>query len=196
MSAELRDRQLDRFCDVLDAVPAEAPTLCEGWTAHDVAIHLWILKHDPLGWPGVVVPRLDLGRSARVRRRWPYADLVVRLRAEPGPLPCMPWDFREDYRHALAELWVHTQDVARPNAVAQPGPDPALQDALWLRVQKVARLLHRRTAGLVLTRPDGTSVQVTKGAPQVVVTGDPTELLLWAHGRTSAADVTVSPQQS
>lgn len=196
MSAELRDRQLHRFCDVLEAVPADAPTLCEGWTAHDVAIHLWILKHDPLGWPGVVVPSLDLGRSARVRRRWPYAELVGRLRAEPGPLPCMPWDFREDYRHALGELWMHTQDVARPNAVAQPEPDSALQDELWLRVQKVAPLLRRRTAGLVLARPDGPSAQITSGAAQVVVTGEPTELLCWAFGRESVADVTVETQDS
>jgi uncharacterized protein (TIGR03085 family) len=192
MSAELRDRQLQRFCDVLEAVPAEAPTLCEGWTAYDVAIHLWILKHDPWGWPGVVVPRLDLGRSARVRRRFPYDALVARLRSEPGAIACMPLDFREDYRHALGEYWMHTQDVARPSSVTQPEPDAELQEALWLRVQVVARALHRRTAGLVLVHPDGRSAEVTRGPARVVVTGEPTELLCWAFGRTSVADVTVS----
>lgn len=42
--------------------------------------------------------------------------------------------------------------------------------------------------------PDGPSAQITSGAAQVVVTGEPTELLCWAFGRESVADVTVETQ--
>ncbi|MEZ5094838.1 MAG: maleylpyruvate isomerase family mycothiol-dependent enzyme [Nocardioides sp.] len=192
MSAELRDRQLLRLCDVLDAVAPDAPTLCAGWTAHDVAVHLWILKRDPLGWPGVVVPALGAGRAARIRRRWSYPDLVARLRREPGAIACMPPDRWEDHRHALGEYWVHTQDVARPHEIPQPAPDSALQEALWLRAQRAARALHRRTPGLVLARPDGQRAVVTRGAGHRVVTGEPTELMCWVYGRTAHADVVVA----
>ena len=193
MSVALRDRQLQALCDVLDTVSADAPTLCRGWSAHDLAVHLWILKRDPLGWPGVVVPRLDLGRSARIRRRWTYEQLTSLLRKEPGAIACMPCDRREDFRHSLGEYWMHTQDVARPNQVMQTPPSESLQDELWLRVQKVAATLHRRrTPGLVLSRPGRTSVQVTAGPPRIVLSGEPSELMCWVHGRTTAARVTVT----
>lgn len=58
MTAALRDEQLSRCCDALAAVERDAPTLCEGWSAHDLALHLWVLKH-PLAWPGIGVPALD-----------------------------------------------------------------------------------------------------------------------------------------
>ncbi|MEZ5094926.1 MAG: maleylpyruvate isomerase family mycothiol-dependent enzyme [Nocardioides sp.] len=197
MSSDLRDRQLQRLCDVLEAVDPAASTLCAGWDAHDLAVHVWILKRDPLGWPGAVLPALDLGRSARVRRRWPYAELVRRLRAEPGRIACMPLDRWEGHRHALGEYYVHTQDVARRHGIGQPAPDEALLAALWLRVQVAARALHRRrTPGLVLARPGGGGggerALVTRGPARVVVTGEPTELMCWAHGREQVADVTVT----
>ena len=71
MSRELRDACKESLCQALAMVPAQAPTLCEGWSAHDLAVHLWILKHDPLGWPGVVHPRLDAGRTAHWKPRTP-----------------------------------------------------------------------------------------------------------------------------
>ncbi len=194
MTAALRDRQLQRFCDVLSSANADAPTLCEGWTAHDLAIHVWILKRDPWGWPGVVAGSLGGRRAEKVRRRWTYAALVTRLRQEPGAIACMPFDRWEGHRHALGEYWMHTQDVARPQEVTQPTPDEALQDALWLRVQKVARHLHRGTSGLVLARPDGRRAAVTSGPVRLLVTGEPTELMCWAHGRTAYADVALRRQ--
>ncbi|MEZ5093524.1 maleylpyruvate isomerase family mycothiol-dependent enzyme [Nocardioides sp.] len=189
MTAALRDRQLQRLCDVLDAVDADADTWCAGWTAHDLAVHVWTLKRDPLGWPGVVVPRLGRGRAARIHSRWEYADLVGRLRREPGGIAAMPLDRWEDHRHALGEYWMHTQDVARPQGVPQPPVDDALAEALWLRVQRAAHALHRRTRGLTLVHPDGRRAAVTRGAPTVVVTGEPPELMCWAYGRPAEVRV-------
>src|SRR5918999_422676 len=37
------------LCDLLDKVGPDAPTLCRGWNAHDLAAHLWIRENDPLG---------------------------------------------------------------------------------------------------------------------------------------------------
>lgn len=195
MSRELRDRRLAVFCDVLDQVAPDAPTLCEGWDAHDLAVHLWTLKHDPLAWPAMDVDRLaDYGarRAARVRARWSYAELVAQLRHGGGGIACMAGDRFEGHRHALGEYVVHTEDVARPNRVERPAPDAPLEDALWRRLRVAAWMLHRRrTPGLVLEVPDGRSAQVTRGPVRTVVRGAPIELMLWVYGRTAVADVVV-----
>lgn len=194
MTAQLRDRQLRLCCDALDLVGPEARTLCEGWTAHDLAIHLWTLKRDPLGWPGQVVPFLAATAARRaelIRRRWPFAELVARLRAEQGAIACMPLDRFEGHRHALGEYFVHTQDVVRANGLAREEPGEELEEALWLRVQVAGRQLHRRAPGIVLESADGRSAQLTGGAPTTVVRGAPSELMCWVYGRRQVADVTV-----
>lgn len=195
MTADLRDRQFRQCCDALDQVSADAPTLCEGWAAHDLAIHLWTLKHDPLGWPGIVLPALaatTTRRADRIRRRWSYVELVARLRAERGDMACMPFDRFGGHRHALGEYFVHTQDVVRANGLRQEEPNDELEDALWLRVQAAARELHRRgSPGLVLETRDGRSAHVARRPPMTVVTGLPSELMCWVYGRQAVADVTI-----
>ena len=189
VSAALRDRQSQRLCDVLEQVEPNAGTWCEGWTAHDVAVHVWILKRDPLGWPGGVVPRLGRRRAARIRGHWPYGELVARLRRQSGAIAAMPLDRWEDHRHALGEYWMHTQDVARPQGVIQPEVDDELAEALWLRVQPAAAALHRRTRGLTLIHADGRRVTVTRGTPTLRVLGTPAELMCWAYGRPAEVSI-------
>ena len=195
VTAYLRDLQLRRCCDAFDHVSADAPTLCAGWAAHDLAIHLWTLKHDPLGWPGIAIPALaamTMRRADRIKRRWSYAELVARLRAESGAIACMPFDRFEGHRHALGEYFVHSQDVARANGLDQEKPGSSLEDALWLRVQIAARQLHRRrTPGLRLDSTDGRSARVTGGPTRTVVSGLPSELMCWVYGRGALAAVTV-----
>ncbi len=192
VSFALRDRQLGHLCDALAAVDPDAPTLCAGWDAHDLAIHVWLIKRDPLSWPGLVVPSLARPRSRRIRGRWAYAELIERLRAEPGAIACMPADRFEDGRHALGEYWIHTQDVARPNGVRQPPADDALRTALWMRVRRAAAQLHRRGRhGLVLELPDGARHRVADGSDTLIVRGEPTGLMCWVYGRETVADVTI-----
>ena len=76
------------LCDLLDEVGPGAPTLCEGWTTHDLAAHLWIRETDPLGAPGIVakpLAGLTERRMAESKERWPYAELVDRIRKGPAP---------------------------------------------------------------------------------------------------------------
>jgi hypothetical protein len=54
----------------------------------------------------------------------------------------------------------------------------------------MARMLGRGApTGLVLRRPDGQTAVAHRGTPVVTVTGEPSELLLFAHGRQGAARV-------
>ena len=194
-TADIRDRQLQRCCDALAAVDPGAATLCAGWSAHDLALHLWSIKREPLAWAGMVLPALaplTRRRAELIRRRWPYGDLIDQLRSESGAIACMPLDRWEDHRHALGEYYVHTQDVARPHGLLQPAPDGELEEALWLRTCTAARILRRRLpAGLVLEHPDGRRAASGRGRPEVVVSGAPSELICWVYGRQSVAAVTV-----
>jgi uncharacterized protein (TIGR03085 family) len=68
--------------------------------------------------------------------------------------------------------------------------DPVFQDTLWSRLERTARLLGRGVpAGLVLRRPDGQTAVAHRGTPVVTVTGEPSELLLFAFGRQRVARV-------
>lgn len=193
MSRELRDACKESLCQALAMVPAQAPTLCEGWSAHDLAVHLWILKHDPLGWPGVVHPRLDAGRTAHWKRRWRYPELVGRLRNDEGGIRAIPFDAREDHRHALGEYFIHDEDVRRANQLPRQHYSTELQEALWLRAQRAGRQLHALGGrSILLQRPDGARAQISGGGQRVRVTGEPTELLLWVYGRHDVAEVEVS----
>ena len=58
------------------------------------------------------------------------------------------------------------------------------------RLETVARLSGRRSpVGLVLRRPNGQTVVAHKGTPVVTVSGEPSELLLFAYGRQQVARV-------
>lgn len=190
--ARLRDAALDDLCDVLDQVEPTAPTLCEGFDAHELAIHVWQISHDPLAWPGMVMPRfahLSARRAARVRRRFRHPVLVEQLRTGPRQPTALKLD--PTPLHALGEYWIHLHDVARPNGIALPAPSAELEDALWQRVRDSAEGERGRDPLVRLRRTDGAQVTVGRGdGPIRVVTGEASELLLWVYGREHFAEVT------
>lgn len=53
------------LCDTMLAVGPDAPTLCEGWTVLDLAVHLLLRERRPDVAPGAFVPALR-GRLDRV----------------------------------------------------------------------------------------------------------------------------------
>lgn len=189
VSEVLRDRMREWCCATLAAVSAEGETLCEGWDAHDLAVHLWTLNHDPASWAGIALPPLrgwTDRRGAAIRVRWSYLDLVDRLRDGPASFACMPGDRREHFRHALGEWFMHGLDVARPHGLPEPELDPDLAEALWTRCRRAAGQLNLLRPGLVLELPDGRSARISPGRERVRVAGPITELLLWTYGRRGA----------
>jgi uncharacterized protein (TIGR03085 family) len=89
------------------------------------------------------------------------------------------------------EFYVHTEDVRRAQPDWTPREiDPVFADALWSRLERAARMMGRRSpVGLVLRRPDGQTAVAHRGSPVVTVTGEPSELILFASGRQAAAKV-------
>ncbi len=186
------------LADLFDEVGPEAPTLCVGWDAHDLAAHLWIRENDPLGATGIVVkPLAGLyeRRVADVQLRWTYAELVDRIRRGPARLSLFALPGVDEGANTT-EFFVHHEDVRRAGGTPRPERElPGdVEDWMWRRVKLLARAWFRRAhVGVVLERAGSTTadgspdtVRAMAGTPIVTVIGRPSELLFYANGRPHA----------
>ncbi|MER5477871.1 TIGR03085 family metal-binding protein [Streptomyces sp. NPDC002734] len=185
-----RERLL--LADLLETAGPQAPTLCGEWTARDLAAHVVVRERRADAAGGILIKALA-DRLERVRAEFaakPYEELIQLIRT--GPPRMSPFSLKQvDEASNTVEFYVHTEDVRRAAEGWTPRElDPVFQDALWSRLERMARLLGRRApVGLVLRRPDGRTAVANRGAPVVTVTGEPSELLLFAFGRQKVADV-------
>ncbi|MER6436455.1 MULTISPECIES: TIGR03085 family metal-binding protein [unclassified Streptomyces] len=185
-----RERLL--LADLLETAGPDAPTLCEGWNTRDLAAHVVVRERRADAAGGLLIKQLA-PRLERVQAEFtekPYEELIQLIRT--GPPRLSPFSLKQiDEASNTVEFYVHTEDVrrARPDWVPRE-LDPVFQDALWSRLERTARLAGRGApTGLVLRRPDGQTAVAHKGTPVVTVTGEPSELLMFALGRQKAADV-------
>jgi uncharacterized protein (TIGR03085 family) len=190
------------LADELTAVGPDAPTLCTGWTARDLAAHVVLRERNPLASAGIVVKQLSGLNRRRLQRlaSREYPKLVEMLRHPPA------WSAVSnpllDEATNLVEMYIHHEDVRR----AQPGwqartLSPELQAALWERVKRTAKLsLRRFRAPVVVQSPDHGRITAgmdggaadRPGGAEVLVQGAPSELLLFLTGRQDHAVVEVS----
>ncbi|MEF9882381.1 TIGR03085 family metal-binding protein [Streptomyces sp. P9-A4] len=185
-----RERLL--LADLLEAAGPDAPTLCEGWRARDLAAHVVVRERRPDAAAGSLVPALK-DRQDRVQAEFaekPYEELVQLVRT--GPPRFSPFAIKQvDEGANVVEFYVHAEDVRR----AQPDwsareLDPVFADALWSRLERTARLLGRKVpVGLVLRRPNGQTAVAHRGTPVVTVSGEPGELTMYLYGRQDSAKV-------
>ncbi|MEU7335459.1 TIGR03085 family metal-binding protein [Streptomyces sp. NPDC007074] len=185
-----RERLL--LADLLETAGPDAPTLCEGWNTRDLAAHVVVRERRADAAGGLLIKQLA-PRLERVQAEFtekPYEELIQLIRT--GPPRLSPFSLKQiDEASNTVEFYVHTEDVrrARPDWVPRE-LDPVFQDALWSRLERTARLAGRGApTGLVLRRPDGQTAVAHKGTPVVTVTGEPSELLMFALGRQKAAAV-------
>jgi len=184
-----------RLADALEAADPAAPTLCEGWTALDLAAHVVVRERRPDSTPGLLLRPLARW-TEHVRREYarrPMAELIELIRT--GPPATSPFALPgADAAANLTEFFVHCEDVRRGRFPEDRVPAaelaPGLQDELWRRLLRQARLMFRRAgAGVVLATPEGREHVALRGRPSVRLVGEPGELLLVAFGRGRAADV-------
>ncbi|MFD8421375.1 TIGR03085 family metal-binding protein [Streptomyces sp. NPDC059466] len=185
-----RERLL--LADLLETAGPDAPTLCEGWNTRDLAAHVVVRERRADAAGGLLIKQLA-PRLERVQAEFaekPYEELIQLIRT--GPPRLSPFSLKQiDEASNTVEFYVHTEDVRRARPDWAPRElDPVFQDALWSRLERTARLAGRGApTGLVLRRPDGQTAVAHKGTPVVTVTGEPSELLMFAFGRQKAADV-------
>jgi uncharacterized protein (TIGR03085 family) len=190
-----RDERLG-LCSTLTEVGPDAPTLCAGWTARDLAAHLVLRERRMDAAAGIPGGPLA-GHTARVQRRLaertPYTELIDTIRS--GPPRLSPYRIPGmDERINTVEFFVHHEDVRR----GQPNWKPrelldGLSDTLWDRLSMARFLLRKVRVGVEFAREDGEDsayrMTVRRGTPVVTVSGTPAELTLYTAGRRSAAQV-------
>jgi uncharacterized protein (TIGR03085 family) len=189
------------LCDLFAVVGPDAPTLCEGWDAHDLAAHLWIRETDPVGVSGMVAkPLAGLydRRVAEIKQRWDFAELVSRIRNGPARFSVFAIPGVDEGANTT-EFFVHHEDVRR--AEAEPLPprhlEPDVEEWMWRRLKLLGRAWFRRVpVGVVLERPvpagsdhEPETIRAVAGNPIVTLVGQPSELMLYANGRTAVAAV-------
>lgn len=181
------------LAEALRLAGPDAPTLCEGWDAHDLAVHLWLRENElaALGIIGGPFASHLAQRMATLRRERRFADLVAEF-AEGPPrwslfaLPGL------DAAANSAEFFVHTEDVRR----AQHGwelrePDDGYQSWAWGQLLRLAPL-RLRNAGVSVVLESTANSQTRRigtGGSIVTLVGQPTELLLLLYGRGESARV-------
>ncbi|MEX5632955.1 TIGR03085 family metal-binding protein [Parafrankia sp. FMc2] len=197
------------LADLLRELGPASPTLCTGWTAHDLAAHLVTRERVLWAGPGLVMGALH-GITERAERATmrahTYPELVEMFRA--GPPRWHPTRFAAvDDAANLIEFYVHTEDLRR---AAPDGPDGGLaggsagtvwnaaesdaapdRNAMWASLRLIGLAGFRQSAiGVVAERTDAPGrLTLRRREPVVEIVGPPEELLLYAFGRRAAARV-------
>lgn len=212
MAAGRARARRETLADLLHEYGPASPTLCAGWTAHDLAAHLVTRERTPWAGPGLVVEALH-GLTERAERATmrahSFPELVEMFRVGP------PWWHPArlgvvDDAANLIEFYVHTEDLRR----AAPGYSPADRfagvgagadtawkaeeedvapdrPAMWASLRLIGLNGFRHSeVGVVVERTDGPGrLTLRHREPVVEIVGPPEELLLFAFGRRAAARV-------
>jgi uncharacterized protein (TIGR03085 family) len=187
MSIAKDERQA--ICDTLLELGPDQPTLCVGWTTHDMIAHLVLRERRPDAAAGIVVRPLS-GHTSKVMAQMaeqPFEELVATFRGGPPLWSVFAIPVLGD-RANMFELYVHHEDIRRAQPDWQPRPsDPAREDAMWGGLtDAMGRMMFRRcSVGVVLRAAGRPDVVVKKGDPLVHVVGEPTEIALLAFGRST-----------
>jgi uncharacterized protein (TIGR03085 family) len=177
------------LCNTALEAGEQAPTLCGRWTVKDLVIHLLVRERDPLGAPGILIPKLEklTDRSARKLASQDFTSLVERVRSgpprwSPTALPVL------DRAVNTLEFFVHHEDIRRAASDWQPRElTDREQRAIWKSISVAGKGLVRK-AGVPIEicwpgeEGDRTAV-LRKGDGPAVVSGTPAELALFLFGR-------------
>lgn len=178
-------RERHALVDSMRAAGPDSPTLCGEWTTRDLAAHLIVRERRPDASPGIVLAPLApyLERVQGKTARQPWEKLLDDVDSGP-PIWSPLWAV--DAVLNLTEMFVHHEDVRR----GSPGWEPRVlaaadQAALWSQLKRTARMAYRKSpVGVVFATPAGERAVVHKGEREVVLTGEPAELLLHTFGRS------------
>jgi uncharacterized protein (TIGR03085 family) len=183
MTAAQRERAA--LVDTMRKVGPNAPTLCGDWTTRDLAAHLVVREGRPDATAGVMVPFLA-GYTARVQRQvtetTAWDELLAKIAS--GPPLYSPFKLLDPIAN-LGEMFIHHEDVRRAQTGWEPRRlDDTLVKALGRGLPLIARLsLSKAPARVSLKTPEGKTLATVGSGPELIVTGEPEELLLFLSGR-------------
>jgi uncharacterized protein (TIGR03085 family) len=184
----LSRRERASLCATLEAGGPEAPTLCAGWNARQLAAHLVLREGHPAA-TGMVLRPLS-GWTKHTQNSLAATDfsrLVHRVATGPPRWSPLRLPGVEPAVNTV-EFFVHHEDLRRaspswtPRVLAEPD-----EQELWRLLQRRARLLLRHSpvgVELATTAPPRANQFVAhQGGSPVTLAGLPSELALYLHGR-------------
>ncbi|WP_183100161.1 TIGR03085 family metal-binding protein [Nocardioides pelophilus] len=181
-----------RLCDLALETGPDAPTLCGDWTVRELVAHLVVRENSPLSI-GIVVPPLASVTERKTERtaEKSFEKLVARVRKARNPM-ALPG---VDQALNTAEYFVHHEDIRRATPDWEPRSLTAdEQDVLWRIVRVSGKGLVRPAGVPVVARRADTEDETTlkAGSDPVVVTGLPSELVLFVYGRSETRGLAFS----
>ena len=185
-------RERQQFADDLVAAGPDAPTLCEGWTARDLAAHVVIRERRLDAAAGILVGALS-NHTEKVQTKTAAGDwdeLVDQVRNGPPKWSPTRID-KVDRAVNTIEFFVHTEDVRRAAPEWAPRDLAAdLEDDLASALRRAAKMLTKSAPCGVTLAPEGREPIVAHaGEPMVTVSGPIGELVLFVYGRQDHARV-------
>ena len=171
----------------------DAPTLCEGWTTRDLAVHLWVRENRPDAAAGIFVNALSgrLEKESRKVAERDFDELVDDWGR--GPAAYNPVRF-VDAQQNFVEHFVHHEDIRRANGMRPRDFSAHIKQQMHSYLKPLAKVALRKSECPVILQPEGlprivaadTHGVVEKGDAVVRVSGEVGELILWSFGRDAA----------
>lgn len=185
-------KERERLAALLLEVGPDAPTLNEGWTTQDLAVHLLVRETKPAAAPGIFINALSgiTDKETKKQKARPYEDVVRDWAAGP-PVWLKPFNTAMN----TSEHFIHHEDVRRGGGVVEPREfSRAVNEELFALAKRFGKLtLRTAPVPVILTPPDmppatlGDKAGVADRGDNVLrVSGQPGELLLWVSGRDAA----------
>lgn len=130
----------EALADLLLSLGPDEPTLCEGWTTRDMAVHLVLREHRLDATAGMFLSSLSghLDKVSREYAQKPFTDLVESYRN--GPPVWNPMKLADKFIN-LGENFVHHEDVRRGEGSTPRGT------CRWRPVMHCGRWSPRPPAG-------------------------------------------------
>ena len=183
MTAAQRERAA--LVETMRTVGPDAPTLCGDWTTRDLAAHLVVRERRLDATPGITIPALA-GYTANVQRQvsesTDWDELLDKVAS--GPPLYSPFKLLDPVAN-MGEMFIHHEDVRRAQTGWEPRHlDDGIVRALGRGLPIMARLtLAKAPARVSLRTPDGKTLATVGRGPEMSVTGEQEELLLFISGR-------------
>lgn len=180
----------------------EAPTLCTGWDAHDLLVHLYIRENHPIAAAGMYIQSLAPKREEVEEKikNTPWIRLIEEWGS--GPKKFNPARYIDKYLNAC-EHFVHYADLVRAQKDWSFDKEPQLETKEAQELYAVLPFMARR----FLKYSDCPVILFPEGFPRVMghdirgisengediirVIGSVGEIILWLYGREKA-QVTLS----
>jgi uncharacterized protein (TIGR03085 family) len=183
MTAAQRERSA--LVETMRGAGPDARTLCGEWKTRDLAAHLVVRERRLDATAGVLVPFLA-GYTEKVQRQVTQSTDWDGLldKVASGPPLYSPFKVLDPVAN-LGEMFIHHEDVRRAQSTWEPRQlDDTLAKALGRGLPLMARLaLAKAPARVSLRTPDGKTLATVGRGPELTVTGEPQELLLFLSGR-------------